>query len=155
MRQNFAYKRATILRHIQFLIAIFNGFHKGPLILAIIAATIVISAFALPTIVRSSNLELIFLLFLIVAVIDCYLIIVVMLGQMASLYVKSGRVFHDIKWKTNSNVAVQTKKWEIRFYRSCAPLKILLGSGHFLDAFTPLGCLMYSMDLCVNALLLS
>lgn len=148
------YKRAKVFRHIQLLTTLLNGCQKGTQILVIIFAPIFVFTFSLTMLVINRNVDFIFLTTLILMVVDCFLIEMVILGQMAMVYQKSSISLKSVTY-VNSQICTKTKKWEHRFYFSCAPLKILISGTNFVDSFTPLTCLEVSITMTANVLMLN
>lgn len=83
------------------------------------------------------------------------MVTIVMFGQMASINMKSAKVLHAMTWKKTPGLPIHLQKWEHRFYKSCQPLKIMIGAANFVDSFTPLNILQLSVTLTANILLLS
>ncbi len=52
-------------------------------------------------------------------------------------------------------ISTREIKWEYRFYRSCAPLKIMIYLGEFVDALTPLNCFQFGVSISANVLLMT
>lgn len=140
--------------HIQVLVALLNDFQKGPLILTIIAAPIFIFAVALTTVVKSSNIDVIFMFTLFLISVDCVMAIMVILGQMATMYTKSTLILHAMATRKTLWLPVNIQKWEQKFYKSCSPLKILIGGANFVDSVTPLNCLQVAVTLAASILML-
>ncbi len=131
-----------------------NGFQKGPLIVTMMAAPNFVFAFTLSTLVKSSSFDFVFLSTLMLIMVDCFLVTLVMFGQMATINMKSKSVLQVMMWKKTNWLPVNLQKWEHKFYTSCQPLKIMIGSANFVDSFTPLNILQLSVTLAANILLL-
>ncbi len=146
--------RAKMFKHIQVLVALLNGFHKGPLMLAIMAASIFVLAFTLSTLVKNSGLDIMFIFTIFIIVTDCVLVTLVVFGQMATVYIKSKNALHVITCKKTLWLPVNLQKTECKFYKSCKPLKIMIGSVNLVDSLTPLNILQHSITITANILLL-
>jgi len=83
-----------------------------------------------------------------VVVLNAGLGMIVLLGGLVGVHLKSKEVLKKLKSKQRSQF-----KWEVRFYKSCQVIKIKLGSNNFLDALTPLNCLDFSVSLTAQLLL--
>ncbi len=124
------------------------------LILPIIISPIFICAFALITIAKSSNMDML-LAILIITLVNCWLAILLIEGQMAMVYGKSCRMIEIMKEKANSQTTMFLQILNRKFYKSCQPLKIVMGSANIIDSSTLLHCLEHSLNLSLQVLLLT
>lgn len=147
------YKRAKIFRHIQVLVTLLNKLQKGPAMLVFIAAPTLECALSLPTVIRANNVEYGFQATLLLVAGYSYFSIFIILGQMAIVYSTSTATLKDID-KENITFSFRERKWEKRFYKSCPSLKVVISGRNFVDTFTTLNCLLCSLNLSVNVLLL-
>ncbi len=149
------YERSIIFRHIQVLIGMLNDFQKGPLAIILIFASMLGEALALTLLVKSSNVDVVFYTTVVCILMNCLMILLVILSQLAMIHRKSSYVLEFMRRKHISKRTTRLLKWEHRFYRSCVSLKIMIWSGEFVDTFTPLNCLQSGMVLSANLLLLA
>lgn len=149
------YERSVVFRHIQVLIGIFNDIQRGPLAIILISASILAEAFALTLLVRSSNVDVVFYVTLVCILLNGLMVSLGILSQMAMIYKNSHCIIEMMTWKNSLKMKSHEAKWEQAFYRSCAPLKILIYSGEFVNTCTPLKCLQYGMELSANLLIIT
>ncbi len=149
------YQRGMIFRSMQLLTGLINELQAGSLIPVIVSLTTLISAFALSTLVKGSNSDMLFVATLFLLLADCCLVVLVILGQMAIMHSRSRTILDTMKRRTTVFLSALDRKWEQRFYRSCSYLKFMIGSVNFVDELTPLNCLQFSVTLSVNVLLLT
>lgn len=139
----------------QVLIGIFNDIQRGPLAIILISASMLAEAFSLTLLVRSSNVDVVFYVTLVCTLLNALLVSLAILSQMAMIYKNSRSILQIMIWKNSFKMKTPEVKWEQAFYRSCAPLKILIYSAEFVDTCTPLKCLQYGMDLSANLLIIT
>lgn len=149
------YGKAAVFRHIQILIGILNGIQKGPLIILLIFSSVFGGALFLTLLIKSSNADFIFYATFGFMLLNCWMISLVIFSQFAMIYKNSCRVLEFMTWKQISRMKTREVKWEQRFYKSCAPLKIVISSGEFVNALTPLNLIHFGMGLSANLLLLT
>lgn len=139
-----------MFRYVQILTAMLNEIQKNSLVLMFVVAPIFIGSFALVTFIKGSNTDVIFVAALLVIMMDCFLAILCIQGQMASVYTKSRSIIENLSWKQSRGETKFSLMLEHRFYKSCLPLKIMMGSDNFIESLTPLNCLEHSLNLSVN-----
>ncbi len=149
------YNKGLIFRHIQVLASMLNEIQSGAAILLILCIPTIIIAMVALTLVQGSNTDFVFVATLIVLLIDCFLVIMALFGQMSTLCEKSSEILNKMLMKRYSAKLSRGQKWEQRFYKSCSPIKVMISSGAYVDALTPLNCLHLSMTLSANMLLLN
>lgn len=139
-----------MFRHIQFLTVLLNEVQKGTLIVVLIWSSTLILSLVVSMLVISSIEDWTSLATLMLIAVDCTLEILIILGGMSTVYITS-RTALETKPKLCSS---SDARWLRRFLSSCQPLKIRIGSVNFVDEFTPLNCLHFSITLGVNIILL-
>lgn len=150
------YRRAKVFRHIQVLTALLNGIQKGPTILVMQSAFVVIGGLALSILVENLDLGVAFVSIALLLTVNCFMDILIILGQMARVNQKSNGLIRTMRVRQSAiGTSPQDRKWEKRFYRSCSALKIMIGSVNFVDELTPLNCFQCSISLAINLLLLN
>ncbi len=148
---NLIYKRAKLFRHIHLLNVLLNGIQKGPPILVFVFAFTVAQALAFSSLVGNLNSDYKVLATLLLVTVQCFMGILIIMGQMGVVYQKSNTWIRIMQRKNN---AIRDRKWEKRFYKSCSTLKIMISGRSFVDKLTPLNCLQYSMTSAASLLLL-
>lgn len=149
------YDRAAVYRHIQVLVIMFNDIQKGPLASTLITAPPLVVALSITLIVRNFNADFIFNACLVALIINCLMVVLIMLGELAMINRKSFKILEIITWKQITKKTTREAKWEHKYYKSCAPLKIMICWSVYVDSFTPLNCFQSCMDLTANLLLLT
>ncbi len=147
------YNRANIFRQLQILTAMLNAFHQGPPIIYVLTGPMLMSALCLSTLVQGSIPDFMSIAVLAILLVDCNMILMVIFGQMATVYRRSCKILKFMTSKYDREKRNRQNKWEQRFYRSCSPLKIMISKANFVDVLTPLNCVQISIGLSVNLML--
>ncbi len=90
-----------------------------------------------------------------VTVVDAIICILVILGGIVSVYIKSKVTLQATKRLGFGISCKRSRNWMRRFFRSCDVIKIKFGDNNFLEELTPFKCLDFSLNLTVQFLLLS
>lgn len=106
-------------------------------------------ALALATLVQSSDMPT--ALLMTVILIEGTLGLIAMIGGMAKVYAVSVYLLESFKSAAVSKI---TSPWGKRYCKSCRPLKIMIGSGNYIDQKTPLTCIDAAISYCVDLLLI-
>lgn len=145
----------VMFRYLQILTTMLNEFQNGLLILSFIVIPILVFSYSLVSFIKVSHMELVFIASLLGILGNGFLAVLCIQGQMAAVYMKSEELIENMKRKQNFFETKKERMIQHKFYKSCMPLRIMMGSANYIDNLTPLNCLNHAMDLSVNILLLS
>lgn len=146
-------KQAGIWRHLQLLLQILNELQQCSFIPLLMVISTVSTALAMAVLVKSNDILTICLTVVMLPnTVSC---LITILSAMASIYTKSKHVLEGKKRNQKLQISGISGTWELKFYKSCRPLRIIFGLDNFIDELTPLHCLEESTILCVNLLLLT
>lgn len=131
------------------LLELLNHFQRKSIIIVNVVGVIIALSLTLASLVKSSDWPT--FLLMAVVLLEGTLGLISMIGGMANVYLKSVQVIKKFRLTFGSRLDLQ---WQVRFQRSCKPLKIMIGWGNFIDQQTPLTCIDTSLSQCVDLLLI-
>ena len=152
-----ANKIVQMYRHIQLLAKIGNSITSEMIMMVIISAAILITSLSVVILVRlkwsMENILMIAMFGMYLA--DAMLMIIICLGGMAGVYIKSRVAIRTIK---SNDYLSKYNAWEReilnRFCKSCRVMRIQFGGDNFIEDLTPLNCFCFSNSLTVQFLCL-
>lgn len=110
------YRRAKVFRHIQVLTALLNGIQKVPTILVMQSAFVVIGGLALSILVENLDLGVAFASIALLLTVNCFMDILIILGQMARVNQNSNGLIRTMRVKQSAKgTSAQDRKWEKGF----------------------------------------
>jgi len=150
------YTNCLMYRIIQIL-ALLTNVILNKTLACLVFASIAIASLGLSLLVRLewNHGNLTALAMSLIMVVDSLLALLVLLGGMVDVYLESRNAFQVLMKKLHCNVPRRQRMYLQKFYTSCRPIRINLGSDNFLDALTPLTCLNCAANLTVQILLIS
>lgn len=151
-------------RKIQVLALIGNPIQQQLILLPMIIVYEYIPAITLVSLIRTSWSRAtlhVAILFLIICL-NVVLTNNTILNGFAEVYKESKRFKRTVKksimrrvWATRMVSRKKEMDWMMKFVRSCSVIKIKFGSLNFVEEFTPLLCIAFTIETTVNLLLLT
>lgn len=157
------FKVGVMYRQVQLLAGLTNILQQKCFLVILMVGPILVISFCISALVKipldSEHVWSLLIFFMLCT--DSILMLMVCLGGMASVHLKSVDVLKQIG--SRMHIKFETKhghhfsqecKWRQKFHMSCSVIKIKFGSDSFIEALTPLNCMDCSTNLTVNLLLL-
>lgn len=145
----------VVYRQLQLIVAGLNRFQQGVVLPAFLFACPVNAAITIAAAAKSESENVWHIAIMLLLATDCTLCMLVLIGRMPVVHGESKLALLKVRANTSENVFRSREfKWERKFYRSCPPLKVMIGYNNFVEEKTPLTCLNITMNLTVNLLLL-
>ncbi len=152
------YTDAILYRQLQILNMLSNSVQQrclGVLIFGVILCLSTSLSLAIVIVKGSSQQSYIVIAMVLIMIINATASILVVFGEMVSVYAKSKEIIQSVKHLEYTYRSRECRRWSRRYWRSCGILKTKFGDNNFLERGTPLRCLDFSFNLTVQFLLLA
>ncbi len=153
------YYDAVLYRQIQVINILYNLLQQDSLLLFMYSQMTVVSVL-LAILVgfmngRNGKSNIVLVLTFVVINGEAVIGILVILGGMVLIYMKSKHILKDARRLVVKIENKRDRKWLRKFFRSCAIFRVKFGSSNFLEELTPFRCIDFAFNLTIQFVLLS